>query len=134
MRRGRRAHPPLRARGPLAPSRRSAFRPPRANHDTSNEAVDRGIIRRPARLPASPARGEKSVSYTLYGIKACDTMKKARTWLDEQGVGYHFHDYKTAGIDREHLQRSEEHTSELQSRENLVCRLLLEKKNIIKYT
>ena len=39
----------------------------------------------------------------LFGIKACDTMKKARTWLDEHGVNYEFHDYKTAGIDREHL-------------------------------
>jgi Spx/MgsR family transcriptional regulator len=39
----------------------------------------------------------------LFGIKACDTMKKARTWLDEHGVSYEFHDYKTAGIDREHL-------------------------------
>ncbi len=37
---------------------------------------------------------------TIYGIKACDTMKKARSWLDEQGVAYAFHDYKTAGIDR----------------------------------
>lgn len=45
------------------------------------------------------------MSYTLYGIKACDTMKKARTWLDAQGAAYEFHDYKTAGIDREHLQR-----------------------------
>ena len=43
--------------------------------------------------------------YTLYGIKACDTMKKARTWLDEQGISYAFHDYKAVGIDREHLQR-----------------------------
>ena len=42
---------------------------------------------------------------TLYGIKNCDTMKKARTWLDEHGVTYEFHDYKTAGIDREHLQK-----------------------------
>ena len=39
----------------------------------------------------------------LFGIKACDTMKKARTWLDEHAVSYEFHDYKTAGIDREHL-------------------------------
>lgn len=39
----------------------------------------------------------------LYGIKACDTMKKARTWLDEHAIQYEFHDYKTAGIDREHL-------------------------------
>jgi hypothetical protein len=34
---------------------------------------------------------------TLYGIKHCDTMKKARAWLDGRGVGYRFHDYKTAG-------------------------------------
>ncbi|AJE20608.1 ArsC family reductase [Azotobacter chroococcum] len=41
----------------------------------------------------------------LYGIKACDTMKKARTWLDEQGVAYRFHDYKSVGIDRAHLEK-----------------------------
>lgn len=45
------------------------------------------------------------MAYTLFGIKACDTMKKARTWLDEHSVDYGFHDYKTAGIDRAHLQR-----------------------------
>ncbi|MCC2975380.1 ArsC family reductase [Sphingomonas sp. PL-96] len=42
---------------------------------------------------------------TLYGIRACDTMKKARTWLDGQGVSYTFHDYKTAGVDRATLER-----------------------------
>ena len=42
---------------------------------------------------------------TLYGIKACDTMKKARTWLDEHGVSYSFHDYKIAGIERSHLEK-----------------------------
>jgi arsenate reductase (glutaredoxin) len=42
---------------------------------------------------------------TLYGIKNCDTMKKARTWLDDHGVTYAFHDYKAAGIDREHLEK-----------------------------
>lgn len=40
---------------------------------------------------------------TLYGIKNCDTMKKARQWLDAHGVVYDFHDYKTAGIDRARL-------------------------------
>ncbi|NIX77675.1 ArsC family reductase [Microvirga terricola] len=40
---------------------------------------------------------------TLYGIKNCDTMKKARAWLDERGVAYEFHDYKAAGIDRTRL-------------------------------
>lgn len=43
------------------------------------------------------------MSPTMYGIKNCDTIKKARTWLDAAGVGYHFHDYKTAGIDAEKL-------------------------------
>jgi arsenate reductase (glutaredoxin) len=40
---------------------------------------------------------------TIYGIKNCDTMKKARAWLDKRGVAYAFHDYKTAGIKREQL-------------------------------
>lgn len=37
---------------------------------------------------------------TLYGIKNCDTMKKAWTWLDAHGLAYEFHDYKKQGIDR----------------------------------
>ena len=45
------------------------------------------------------------MSVTIYGIKNCDTMKKARAWLDKQGVVYAFHDYKTAGIDRERLEK-----------------------------
>jgi arsenate reductase len=44
------------------------------------------------------------MTITLYGIKACDTMKKARAWLDGRGVDYAFHDYKAVGIDRERLQ------------------------------
>jgi Spx/MgsR family transcriptional regulator len=42
---------------------------------------------------------------TLYGIKNCDTIKKARAWLDQHGVDYAFHDYKSAGIDKETLER-----------------------------
>ena len=42
---------------------------------------------------------------TLYGIQNCDTMKKARTWLDGHGVAYEFHDYKVAGIDADRLKR-----------------------------
>jgi arsenate reductase len=45
------------------------------------------------------------LTITLYGIKNCDTMKKARTWLDSHGVQYEFHDYKTAGIDPSVLAR-----------------------------
>jgi arsenate reductase len=37
---------------------------------------------------------------TIYGIKNCDTMKKARAWLDEHKIAYRFHDYKTQGIDK----------------------------------
>ncbi len=41
---------------------------------------------------------------TIYGIKNCDTMKKARAWLETQGVDHEFHDYKVAGIDRAKLE------------------------------
>ena len=43
-------------------------------------------------------------SVTIYGIKNCDTMKKARTWLDKHGVAYAFHDYKKDGIDKKSLE------------------------------
>ena len=42
---------------------------------------------------------------TIYGIKTCDTMKKARDWLAAHGVEHAFHDYKTAGAPRELLRR-----------------------------
>lgn len=45
------------------------------------------------------------MTVTIYGIKACDTMKKARTWLDEHGVAYAFHDYKVSGADRADVER-----------------------------
>ena len=35
---------------------------------------------------------------TLYGIPNCDTVKKARVWLDHQGLSYQFHDFKKAGV------------------------------------
>jgi Spx/MgsR family transcriptional regulator len=41
---------------------------------------------------------------TLYGIKNCDTMKKARVWLDDHGIEYAFHDYKSSGIEEGVLQ------------------------------
>lgn len=40
---------------------------------------------------------------TIYGIKACDTMQKARAWLDDNCVAYAFHDYKTSGVTAEKL-------------------------------
>ena len=40
---------------------------------------------------------------TIYGIKNCDTMKKAFIWLDTQGVAYQFHDYKKSALDEKTL-------------------------------
>jgi arsenate reductase (glutaredoxin) len=47
----------------------------------------------------------RSKPVAIYGIKACDTMKKARTWLEANGVDYVFHDYKTEGADKASLER-----------------------------
>jgi len=49
--------------------------------------------------------GRSVLAITLYGIKACDTMKKARNWLDTHKVQYGFHDYKIEGIDRARLEK-----------------------------
>ena len=46
----------------------------------------------------------KARSVTIYGIKNCDTMKKARAWLDERGIAYVFHDYKAQGVERARLE------------------------------
>jgi arsenate reductase len=46
----------------------------------------------------------KAKSVTIYGIKNCDTMKKARAWLDAHAVTYAFHNYKVAGIERSKLE------------------------------
>lgn len=45
------------------------------------------------------------MTITIYGIPACDTIKKARTWLEDKGVAYAFHDYKAVGIDAATLER-----------------------------
>ena len=45
------------------------------------------------------------MAIAIFGIKNCDTMKKARAWLDKHKVDYAFHDYKAAGIERERLER-----------------------------
>ncbi|SCY05351.1 transcriptional regulator, Spx/MgsR family [Nitrosospira sp. Nl5] len=44
------------------------------------------------------------MTITIYGIRNCDTIRKARSWLEGQGVVYRFHDYKTAGIERSNLE------------------------------
>ncbi len=42
---------------------------------------------------------------TLSGIKNCDTVKKARKWLDTNGINYHFHDFRSEGLERKKLQQ-----------------------------
>ena len=49
--------------------------------------------------------GKRPLSTTIYGIKNCDTVRKARSWLEAHDHPYAFHDYKSAGIDRERLAR-----------------------------
>ncbi|MBS0219425.1 MAG: ArsC family reductase [Proteobacteria bacterium] len=43
-------------------------------------------------------------SAIIYGIKNCDTMKKARAWLEAEGIDYRFHDYKTQSLERARLE------------------------------
>jgi arsenate reductase len=55
--------------------------------------------------PSSLLEASARMPITIYGIKNCDTMKKARAWLDKRGVDYVFHDYKSAGIEKNKLER-----------------------------
>jgi arsenate reductase len=50
-----------------------------------------------------PRNEENDVTPTLYGIPNCDTIKRARAWLESTGIAYDFHDYKKVGIDRAQL-------------------------------
>ncbi|MGR8934136.1 MAG: ArsC family reductase [Gammaproteobacteria bacterium] len=45
--------------------------------------------------------------HILYGIKNCDTVKKARLWLEQQGIAYRFHDFRIDGLERMLLERFE---------------------------
>ncbi|MEX1058574.1 MAG: ArsC/Spx/MgsR family protein, partial [Natronospirillum sp.] len=48
-------------------------------------------------------RSTASETVTVYGIKSCDTMKKAINWLTEQGIPFELHDYKKVGVEAERL-------------------------------
>ena len=43
------------------------------------------------------------MTVTLYGIKNCDTIKKARKWLDSNGIDYKFHDFRVDGLDKKQI-------------------------------
>jgi Spx/MgsR family transcriptional regulator len=52
----------------------------------------------------NPEEKEQKLTSTLYGIPNCDTIKKARVWLEGSGVAYRFHDYRVDGLDADRLQ------------------------------
>jgi arsenate reductase len=54
-------------------------------------------------VAASVVFSTRETRMILYGIRNCDTVKKARAWLDARGAAYEFHDYKIAGIDEARL-------------------------------
>jgi arsenate reductase len=57
------------------------------------------------RIVAEEHRGHHRGMTTLYGIPHCDTVKRARSWLDEHGVAYRFHDFKKDGVPEAELDR-----------------------------
>ncbi|MEA2943014.1 MAG: hypothetical protein QOD09_3543 [Bradyrhizobium sp.] len=61
------------------------------------------ITKLPNNATSKCARTAMTESTIIYGIKNCDTMKKARAWLDDHGVAYSFHDYKSEGISKDKL-------------------------------
>ena len=73
----------------------------RADGRPGRARLEGPALRSGARLPY---QGGMTKQPTLYGIPNCDTMKKARTWLDGHGIAYAFHDYKKAGIDKATLE------------------------------
>jgi arsenate reductase (glutaredoxin) len=81
----------------MSRSRKSRAEPP-----GPNRRHPEGWYNLPATTGVAPLPTPKPV--TIYGIKNCDTMKRARAWLDGHGIAYAFHDYKAAGLSREVLE------------------------------
>jgi arsenate reductase len=52
-----------------------------------------------------PRRHDRAMTTTLYGIPNCDTVKRARAWLDERGIVYRFHDFRKDGVPDAELDR-----------------------------
>jgi arsenate reductase (glutaredoxin) len=57
----------------------------------------------PFRIRATGRSAGRSIMITLYGIRNCDTMKKAFAWCEARGIAYTFHDYKKEGVPRDRL-------------------------------
>jgi arsenate reductase len=65
---------------------------------------------------------------TMYGIRNCDTVKKARAWLDGRGVEYWFHDCKVAGVDMAQLERWCEALALMRAQPSVIRRPVVELK------
>jgi Spx/MgsR family transcriptional regulator len=50
-----------------------------------------------------PFNRKHMMTVTLYGITTCDTVRKARAWLDQHGVAYRFHDFRAEGLEAKRL-------------------------------
>lgn len=48
---------------------------------------------------------------TLFGISNCDTVKKARRWLEQEGIDYHFHDFRKDGLSAKQIKQWLPHTT-----------------------
>jgi Spx/MgsR family transcriptional regulator len=59
----------------------------------------------PGIVAHSTGRHDDAMTTTLYGIPNCDTVRRARAWLDARGVPYRFHDFKTRGVPEAELDR-----------------------------
>ena len=80
---------------------------PEVSRERPKVVAFRNWILESAKAPGVDGGNEVQMAkaVTIYGIKNCDTMKKARAWLDDRVVAYSFHDYKSAGVDRGTLER-----------------------------
>jgi arsenate reductase len=88
------------------PNRSRFYRRRAAGHRAADEDEVAAAARACDASPRDKGKqGEATVMrHRLYGIRNCDTVRKARAWLEDHGVDYEFHDFQAAGIDRETLQ------------------------------
>lgn len=78
--------------------------PQRVPGPQAPEKDAQGLRKKPRDLLSyAPSHRRQTDVTTLYGINNCDTVKKARKWLDAHGIDYSFHDFRADGLEREHV-------------------------------
>ena len=71
----------------------------------TDDAKQIDILYHPLSTPCSGTLSGETATMKLFGIKNCDTVKKARRWLDDHQIAYQFHDFRTDGLDPSTIQR-----------------------------